>query len=80
MFRSAKYIENRPGLEDQSIEKVVKDLARVGAPNIFPGAEHSPQHAELANLLSDWHLVAFLGTTQLVSPVSCPLYISQSEN
>lgn len=70
MFRSATAIENRPGLEDQSIETVLKELNRLHAPDIMPGSGPSRQRSELANFLSDWHLVAFLGTTQLVSQAS----------
>jgi len=67
LFRSAKLIENRPGLEDQSTEAVLKDLNRLHAPDILPGSGPSHKRFELAHFLSDWHLVAFLGTTQLVS-------------
>ncbi|KAI0690709.1 polyubiquitin-tagged protein recognition complex Npl4 component [Cytidiella melzeri] len=67
LFQSAKSIENRPGIEDQSIEKVVKELSRLHAPDILPGSGASHQRSELAHFISDWHLVAFLGTTQLVS-------------
>ncbi|KAI0803035.1 NPL4 family-domain-containing protein [Irpex lacteus] len=67
LFRSAKLIENRPGIEDQSVEKVLKELSRLHAPDILPGSGASHNRSELAHYLSDWHLVAFLGTTQLVS-------------
>ena len=49
-------------------------LVSLDAPNIQdshhtkPGEGH--KRVELAKWLSDWHLVAFLGTTQLFSPVS----------
>ncbi|GLB36468.1 putative NPL4 family, putative zinc binding region [Lyophyllum shimeji] len=73
IFRSTRYnIENRPGLEDQSIEQVLSTLAELDAPNIQdsrispPGDTH--KRIELAKWLSDWHLIAFLGTTQLFSP------------
>ncbi|KII93717.1 hypothetical protein PLICRDRAFT_152716 [Plicaturopsis crispa FD-325 SS-3] len=66
MFRSTKFnIENRPGLEDQRMESVLADLHRLGAPE----AVHDLQkRAELAKWLSDLHLIAFLETTQLISP------------
>ena len=70
LFRSTKYhIENRPGLEDQSTEGVIKELAKLSAPEIMPGSggNHSKKRA-LAEWISDWHLIAFLATTQLFSP------------
>ncbi|KAG6814021.1 hypothetical protein H0H92_003871 [Tricholoma furcatifolium] len=72
MFQSTGKIENRPGLEDQSIEQVMSKLASLDAPNIQdsriskPGEMH--KRNELATYLSDWHLVAFFGTSQLFSP------------
>ncbi|OBZ79306.1 Nuclear protein localization protein 4 [Grifola frondosa] len=70
IFRSTAFrIENRPGLEDQHIEGVLRELARLGAPDI-PQSAHggdSQKRAALAEWLSDWHLVTFLGTTQLIS-------------
>ncbi|KAH7914485.1 NPL4 family-domain-containing protein [Hygrophoropsis aurantiaca] len=72
LFRSSKFaIENRPGLEDQTVEKVLGSLSQLGAPDTHdsrhavPGDAH--KRLELAKWLSDWHLVAFLGTTQLFS-------------
>lgn len=70
LFRSTKFrIENRPGLEDQSIEGVIKELAKLNAPEVPPGngGDHSKRRA-LAEWMSDWHLIAFLETTQLFSP------------
>ncbi|THH01499.1 hypothetical protein EW026_g1189 [Hermanssonia centrifuga] len=72
LFRSSKFnIENRPGLEDQRIEGVMRELSRLKAPDIHPSFHGGDpqQRAELANWLSDWHLIAFLGTTQLISQV-----------
>ncbi|KAF7339992.1 hypothetical protein MVEN_01916900 [Mycena venus] len=73
LFQSARFaIENRPGLEDQRVESVISTLARLDAPNIVdsriakPGEAH--KRTALAAWLSDWHLVAFLDTTQLFSP------------
>lgn len=72
VFHSASYpIENRPGLEDQHIEKVLRKLAELHAPDIkesSQGGDRS-QRVALAEWLSDWHLIAFLGTTQLILPV-----------
>jgi nuclear protein localization family protein 4 len=70
LFCSTKFrIENRPGLEDQSTEGVIKELAKFNAPEVTPGndGDHSKKRA-LAEWISDWHLVAFLETTQLFSP------------
>ncbi|KAJ7275414.1 NPL4 family-domain-containing protein [Mycena haematopus] len=73
LFQSSRFaIENRPGLEDQRVESVISTLAQLDAPNIpdsrhaVPGDAH--KRRELAAWLSDWHLVAFLDTTQLFSP------------
>ncbi|KAG5654030.1 hypothetical protein H0H81_008046 [Sphagnurus paluster] len=73
LFRSTRFkIENRPGLEDQRVEQVMSALADLDAPNIHDNHTAKPGEArkrlELAKWLSDWHLVAFLGTTQLFSP------------
>ena len=70
LFRSTKFhIENRPGLEDQSTEGVIRELAKLNAPEVKPGngGDHSKKRA-LAERISDWHLIAFLATTQLFSP------------
>jgi nuclear protein localization protein 4 homolog len=70
IFRSTRFnIENRPGLEDQSIENVLKDLTRLSAPDISHKTIDYQKRLALAEWLSDWHLVSFLGTTQLMSPV-----------
>ena len=69
LFRSTKFrIENRPGLEDQSTEGVIKELVKLNAPEVTPGngGNHSKKRA-LAEWMSDWHLIAFLQTTQLFS-------------
>ena len=70
LFRSTKFrIENRPGLEDQSTEGVIRELAKLNAPEVTTrsGGDHSKKRA-LAEWISDWHLIAFLATTQLISP------------
>jgi nuclear protein localization family protein 4 len=52
-------------------------LLSLDAPNIQDSRHAKPGEAhkriELAQWLSDWHLIAFLGTTQLFSPVSIRL-------
>lgn len=73
LFHSTQFkIENRPGLEDQRIEHVISTLNNLDAPNIQESRTAKPGEAhkriELAKWLSDWHLIAFLGTTQLFSP------------
>ncbi|KAF8641129.1 hypothetical protein AX17_000771 [Amanita inopinata Kibby_2008] len=72
LFRSTQFsIENRPGLEDQNFEQVFKALARLEAPSIEcsqiaqDGLAH--KRRALAEWLSDWHLLAFLETTHLIS-------------
>lgn len=72
VFRSTQFpIENRPGLEDQSLEFVLKRLAQLEAPTVEnsqvakPGEAH--KRRALAEWLSDLHLVAFMGTTNLIS-------------
>jgi nuclear protein localization family protein 4 len=48
-------------------------LASLDAPNIQDSRSAKPGEAhkriELAKWLSNWHLIVFLGTTQLFSPV-----------
>ncbi|KAF9452572.1 polyubiquitin-tagged protein recognition complex, Npl4 component [Macrolepiota fuliginosa MF-IS2] len=72
LFSSAQFkIENRPGLEDQTLDSVMSQLLKLDAPNIHDSRTSKPGEAhkriELAKWLSDWHLITFLGTTQLVS-------------
>ncbi|PFH50757.1 hypothetical protein AMATHDRAFT_3612 [Amanita thiersii Skay4041] len=72
LFQSTQFsIENRPGLEDQSIEQVLKQILQLEAPS-FETSSHSPpgqahKKRALIEWLSDWHLLAFLGSTQLIS-------------
>lgn len=68
LFKSTEFnIENRPGLEDQTLDKVMAALSKMDAPSLHSGESY--KKLELARWLSDWHLVAFLGTTHLFSPV-----------
>jgi nuclear protein localization family protein 4 len=71
LFRSIEFpIENRPGLEDASIEKAMAQLAKLGAPGLHDsrqGGGTSDARIALAKWLSDWHLVSFLGSSGLFS-------------
>jgi len=76
MFQSTAFaIENRQGIEEQKLENAMSTLRRLDAPNLQPGSE-SIKKVELAKWLSDWHLVAFLQTTQLFSVVCTVLVIN----
>jgi len=69
-FRSHHFaIENRPGLENQSIEQVMRSLNEHGAPDVQVSRQDANAHRrlELAKWLSDWHLVTFLGNSGLLS-------------
>lgn len=67
LYRSAQFaIENRPGLEDQTIERVFSELVRLGATT----PEGPSRRLEFAKWLSDFHLMIFLQSTGLISPVS----------
>lgn len=48
---------------------MIKELSKLNAPEITSekGGGHSKKRA-LAEWISDWHLIAFLETTQLFSP------------
>lgn len=83
LFHSTQFkIENRPGLEDQTIEDVMSQLDDnddgLGATRIYARrtshgsstAHDGPQRLALATWLSDWHLILFLSTTGLISQVS----------
>lgn len=65
-------------MEDQTLNNVMSQLLALGAPDIHDSRTAKPGEAhkrmELARWLSDWHLIAFLGTTQLISEV-CLIYI-----
>lgn len=81
LFHSTQFkIENRPGLEDQTIEDVMAQLDDdLGATQLCarrtsrgPSAaddDDGPQCLALATWLSDWHLIWFLSTTGLISDV-----------
>jgi hypothetical protein len=52
---------------------VLSSLTRLGAPEIHDSRQATEndqrKRMELATWLSDWHLIAFLGTTELFSQV-----------
>ncbi|EEB88524.1 hypothetical protein MPER_13595, partial [Moniliophthora perniciosa FA553] len=54
------------------------------APNILDSRNASPGEAQktfaLAKWLSDWHLIAFLDTTQLLSPTDIGLLLTTASN
>jgi nuclear protein localization family protein 4 len=75
LFLSNKFApENRPGLQDQSLELVISQLAAiirdsdadVGDVNSWPERIKK----EVGKWLSDWHLVTFLSMQGLFSLVS----------
>lgn len=69
MFQSTEFaIENRPGLEDQQVESILSSLNRLGTPSL-EDTRNAVKRLEVAKWFSDWHLIAFLETTQLLSPV-----------
>ncbi|KAG9314566.1 NPL4 family-domain-containing protein [Chiua virens] len=75
MFRSTNFaIENRPGLEDQQVDSILSSLNRLGAPSL-EDMRNVSKRLEVAKWLSDWHLIAFLETTQLLSPNDTKLLI-----
>ncbi|KAI5124405.1 hypothetical protein M0805_008289 [Coniferiporia weirii] len=64
-------IENRAGLENQNIQRVLKELSELKAPELtsdpaFARKEPGLFH-QIVEYLSDWHLVVFLQTTGLFS-------------
>lgn len=74
MFLSNKFpIENRLGLETQDVQKVLKDLANLRAPEVTSDPNFARKEPgsfrQVVEYLSDWHLVSFLSTTGLISEV-----------
>ena len=59
-------------MEDQSVENALAKFAELQADDIGQSAQGGDRakRETLAKFISDWHLVAFLGTTGLISPVS----------
>ncbi|KAG8886121.1 nuclear protein localization protein 4 [Tulasnella sp. 332] len=54
-------IENRPGVENQDMPTMITELSKLKAPELRP--EHRTDVSKVTKYLSDWHLVAFLGST-----------------
>lgn len=74
LFISNKFpIENRSGIEYQDVQRVLKDLARLRAPEITGDQNYARKEPglfhQLIEYLSDWHLVTFLPSTGLISEV-----------
>ncbi|KIK26619.1 hypothetical protein PISMIDRAFT_265078 [Pisolithus microcarpus 441] len=66
LFRSTNFaIENRPGLEDQHVESLLGSLNQFSTS--AQGGRELSNRVELAKWLSDWHLIVFLDSTQLLS-------------
>ncbi|THH08842.1 hypothetical protein EW146_g8863 [Bondarzewia mesenterica] len=83
LFHSRAFtIENRPGLEDQRIESVLQTLNSMHAPDVGDSRHDgdAQRRLELAKWLSDWHLVAFLGTSGLVSETDMKVLIRVTSN
>lgn len=75
LFLSNKFpIENRLGLESQDVQRVLKELARLRAPEVTSDLNFVRKEPglfrQIVEYLSDWHLVTFLSTTGLISEVS----------
>lgn len=71
LFRSTVFpIENRFD-EPQDVQKLLRMLSDLHAPDVQESkyGGDSTSQASLAKWLSDWHLISFLGTTQLMSQV-----------
>ncbi|KAF9056688.1 NPL4 family-domain-containing protein [Panaeolus papilionaceus] len=75
-FQSTTFaIENRPGVEDQVLDRAMAQLTKLEAPSLAPGSD-SYKKTELARYLSDFHLVTFLQTTQLFSEADITLMMN----
>lgn len=57
-------IENRPGLHDQDVGSVCRELARLHAAHLLDAP--AEQREALVAYLSDWHLLAFLGQSGML--------------
>ncbi|KAG9032322.1 nuclear protein localization protein 4 [Tulasnella sp. JGI-2019a] len=66
-FLSTEFsIENRPGAENQDMSEVIKELSRLKAPQLAPG-QGTDATSKVVKYLSDWHLIAFLGGSGVLS-------------
>jgi len=85
LFLSSNFpTENRPGLQDQSIEGVMNQLGNILKKSTLEMNDTatwpSQTKSDVAKWLSDWHLVAFLcmqGLFSLVSPPVRPRYTTK---
>lgn len=74
-YSNAFAIENRLGMEHQDIQTILGLLSKIQAVDLTPSqdrklvAEELRKRSEVVKVLSDWHLLAFLGTTNLFSEV-----------
>ncbi|KAG8994233.1 nuclear protein localization protein 4, partial [Tulasnella sp. 427] len=60
-------IENRPGVEEQDVSSVIADLGRLKAGEVA-FSQGGARTKDLVKYLSDWHLLAYLGTVGLLGP------------
>jgi nuclear protein localization family protein 4 len=66
-------IENRPEFGKQDVTAIIRALAQLHAPAIqdsrHGGGKDIVQRKQLLTFLSDWHLLAFLGSVGVLSEV-----------
>ncbi|KZT44498.1 polyubiquitin-tagged protein recognition complex, Npl4 component [Sistotremastrum suecicum HHB10207 ss-3] len=80
LFRSSLFpIENRPGLEDQGLQLIFNELSQRGVTE-GDGEVAASSQTGLANWLSDWHLIAYLGTVGLLSEDDMKLLIKTASS
>ncbi|KAG8959970.1 nuclear protein localization protein 4 [Tulasnella sp. 419] len=60
-------IENRPGIEHQDVTNVMATLYQLKAPELMAGQDGGQRRKDLVTYLSDWHLLAFLGSVGILS-------------
>ncbi|THH04749.1 hypothetical protein EW145_g5290 [Phellinidium pouzarii] len=62
-------IENRPGLENQDIQRILIEMSKLKAPKVTSDISFARKEPalfrQIVEYLSDWHLVVFLQTTGL---------------
>ena len=80
LFLSSAFpIENRPGLHDQSLDLVIKQLSTLlkstGSENASPESWSEKTKTDIGKWLSDWHLLAFICMQGLLSLVSILLLL-----
>ncbi|PWN26228.1 polyubiquitin-tagged protein recognition complex, Npl4 component [Jaminaea rosea] len=79
-------IENRPGLHDQDLNKALAAIASaIGGEDedLDAGANADMKRQKLVGVLSDWHLVAFLDSSDMLEPKDvealCRVAVSHDE-